>query len=76
MGVNLGEFKLTPKSADEKTQVAGDIVVEHQIEMKAIQDKRDATEERFLRAVEIGNDMTREDPVFKKLLEQGDIISG
>ena len=76
IGVNLAEFKLTPKSADEKASVAGHIIVEHQLDMKTIQEKRDKTEERFVRAVELGNEMTKEDPVFNQLLEQGDIISG
>jgi hypothetical protein len=76
MGVSLGEFKLTPKSADEKPQVAGHIVVEKQVDMKVILEQRLITEERYLRAIEEGNEMTKKDPVFQQLLEQGDIIGG
>jgi len=75
IGVNLTEFKLTPKSADEKAQVAGHIIVENQIDMKVVMAKRMETEERFLNAITVGNQLTEEDPVFQQLRDQGDIIS-
>jgi len=76
IGINLSEFKLTPKSADEKQQVSGHLIVEHQLDMKQVMNERMKTEQRFLKAVEQGNEMTKEDPVFQQLLEQGDIVSG
>jgi len=36
IGINLSEFKLTPKSADEKQQVSGHLIVEHQLDMKQV----------------------------------------
>lgn len=76
IGINLSEFKLTPKSADEKAQVAGHIIVENQIDMSVVMEKRLETEKRFLEAIERGNQLTKQDPVFQMLLEQGDIIEG
>lgn len=74
IGVNLSEFKLTPKSADEKPQVAGHIIVENQVNLATIMEERAKTEERFAKALEAGRKMTEEDPVYKQLREQGEII--
>lgn len=74
IGVNLSEFKLTPKSADEKVAVAGHLIIKDQLDIEEVMAKRLVTEQRFLDAVELGNAMTKEDPVFNLLLEQGDII--
>ena len=76
IGVNLSEFKLTPKSADEKPQVAGHIIVENQIDMEVVIEKRLKIEERFLAAVKVGNELTKQDPIFQQLLDQGEIING
>lgn len=75
IGVNLTEFKLTPKSADEKLQVSGHTIVGNQIDMTVIMEKRAETEARFLEAVSKGNELTLEDPVYMKLLEDEEIIN-
>ena len=75
IGVNLSEFKLTPKSADEKTAVSGHIIIgEEREELKVILEKRLLVEDKFAKAVEVGNTRTINDPVFQALLEAGDII--
>lgn len=76
MGINLEQFKLTPKSADEKPQVAGHIIVDKQINITQVMSDREVTEKRFAAAMLTGTQMTKEDPVYQKLLEQGDIKDG
>jgi len=74
IGINLSEFKLTPKSADEKTKVSGHIVVEHQLNMKEVKKEREATDKRFLEAIRRGNELTDADPVMQRLLENEEIV--
>lgn len=73
IGVNLQEFKLTPKSADEKRQVSGHIVAEDAEEIKVIMERRTLVEERFTAAIISGNKRTLEDPIYQKLLAEGEI---
>ena len=76
MGLNLTEFKQTPKSADEKLAVAGHIVVDEQTDLNKVMEERKIEEDRFLVALDKGDTMLENDPVYQKLLEQGDIIDG
>ena len=74
IGVNLNEFKLTPKSADEKRAVAGHIVAENPDDIKDVMKERKLIEEKWLSAVSKGNQRVKEDPVYKKLLSEGEIV--
>lgn len=74
VGINLAEFKLTPKSADEKKMVSGHIIVENPEDIKTVMDERKKIDAKFLAAVHAGNKRTHEDPVYIKLLEDGDIV--
>ena len=73
LGINLSEFKLTPKSADEKATVSGHIIVEKQIDMATILKERKKVDDRFREALERGNEMTKRDPVFQQLVADGEI---
>jgi hypothetical protein len=74
MGINLNDFKLTPKSADEKAMVSGRIVVENQENMAAVEARRDEQYEKFARAIEIGTAMTKQDPVYQQLMADEDVV--
>lgn len=74
IGVDLREFKLTPKSAEEKREVAGHIIAENPETIEAVIAERKVTEERWITAVARGTERTKEDPVYKKLLAEGEII--
>lgn len=74
VGVNLSEFKLTPKSAEEKRQVSGHIIAENPEDIRKVMDERKKIEEKFINAIAIGNRMTAEDPVYRKLLKDGEIV--
>ena len=74
LGISLDQFKLTPKSADEKAAVAGHIIIGEQKDLTVVLAERKVTEERFLLAIQKGTKKTEDDPVYRKLLEQGDII--
>ncbi len=74
MGVSLDQFKLTPKSADEKAMVAGHLIIDKQLDIKTVIAERKVTEERFIIAMERGSKRTLDDPVYQQLVEQGDII--
>ena len=74
IGVDLREFKLTPKSAEEKRAVAGHIIADNPEDIKVVMAERRITEERWIAAVRRGTDRTKEDPVYKKLLKEGEII--
>ena len=74
IGVNLAEFKQTPKSADEKAQVAGHIIVDEQIDLKKVVESQVAESEKFRAALRAGDEMTLEDPVYQQLIVSGDIV--
>lgn len=74
IGVNLSEFKLTPKSADEKRMVSGHIIAENPEDIKVVMAERKIVEERFVLALQKGNERTKQDPVYKKLLSEGEIV--
>ena len=74
LGINLNEFKLTPKSAEEKRQVSGHILVENPESLEKLLKQREKVEEKFKEALEKGAEMTLNDPVYKELMEDGDII--
>lgn len=74
IGINLNDFKLTPKSADEKREVSGHIIAENPETLEFVIAERKITEERFALAVKVGTQRTREDPVYKKLLAEGEIV--
>lgn len=76
IGINLSEFKLTPKSADEKAQVSGHLIVDEKLSIEDLMKKRTEIEDRFMAAVEKGAQMTLNDPVYQKLREDGDIVDG
>ena len=73
IGIDLEQFKLTPKSADEKRQVSGHIIAENPEDIKKVMEDRAKIEERFLKGIEAGNKMTINDPVYQKLLKEGEI---
>jgi hypothetical protein len=73
IGVNLNEFKLTPKSADEKRMVSGNIISDNPDDIKTVMAERRIVEEKWVSAIEKGNSRTKEDPVYKKLKEDGEI---
>jgi hypothetical protein len=74
IGINLSEFKQTPKSADEKLAVAGHIVVENPEDIFKVMEDREKVEDKFFEGMKEGDKMLAEDPIYQKLLEQGDII--
>ena len=74
IGLNLAEFKLTPKSADEKRAVSGHIIAENPEDIKMVLAERKVIEEKFAVAVTEGNKRTKEDPIYQKLLAEGEII--
>lgn len=74
IGVNLTEFKLTPKSADEKRSVSGHVIAENPEDIKKVMEDRRAIEDRFLDAVTRGTELTKNDPVYKQLMNDGEII--
>lgn len=73
IGVNLAEFKLTPKSADEKRQVSGHVLAENPEEISKVMEDRKKIEDKFLEAISRGNQLTQQDPVYQKLLREGEI---
>lgn len=73
IGVNLNEFKLTPKSADERRMVSGNIISEDPDEIKVVMAERRVIEEKWVSAIEKGNQRTKEDPVYKRLMKDGEI---
>jgi len=75
LGINLSEFKLTPKSADEKRMVAGHIVADNPKTMEQVMADRKIVEERFVRAIEDGNKLTLKDPIYQKLMEEGEVMT-
>lgn len=74
LDINLSEFKLTPKSADEKRQVAGHIIADDAKTIKEVMEDRRLVEEKFVAAIEAGNKMTHKDPVFQKLIAEGEVM--
>lgn len=74
IGINLNDFKLTPKSAEEKRAVSGHIIAENPETLEAVIAERKITEERFMIAVRSGDRRTKEDPVYQKLLAEGEIV--
>lgn len=74
IGVDLAEFKLTPKSADEKKSVSGHIITGDQKDMKQIMEDRKVIEDRFLEAMKKGTEMTKKDPIYIQLAADGEII--
>jgi hypothetical protein len=74
IGINLNEFKLTPKSADEKRAVAGHIIAENPEDIKQVMKDRKVIEDKWLIAVEKGNERVKQDPVYQKLLADGEIV--
>lgn len=74
LGVNLNEFRLTPKSADERAEISGLILSDNAESIDEVMAKRQVIEERFLKAIEQGNEMTKADPIYKQLLSDGDIV--
>ena len=74
IGVNLSEFKLTPKSADEKPQVSGHIIVEKPEKLEELMARRREEEQKWAAAVEVGNKMTTEDSVWKALMSDNDTV--
>lgn len=75
VGINLGDFKLTPKSADEKRSVGGHIIAENPATIEQVMADRKKIEDRFLEAVNKGTQMTIEDPVYQELLKSGEIVN-
>ena len=73
IGVNLTEFKLTPKSADEKRMVSGNIIAENPDDIQAVMAERRIIEEKWVAAIDKGNQRTKEDPIYKKLKQDGEI---
>lgn len=73
IGVNLNEFKLTPKSADEKRMVSGNILAENPEDIQTVMAERRVVEERWVAAIAKGDERTKEDPVYKKLMQEGEI---
>jgi len=73
IGVNLNEFKLTPKSADEKRMVSGNIIADNPDDIQTVMAQRRIVEEKWVAAIEKGNQRTQEDPIYKKLKEDGEI---
>lgn len=74
IGVDLREFKLTPKSADEKRAVSGHVIADNPETIEKIMEERRKTEDRWIEAVSRGTERTRQDPVYQKLLAEGEII--
>lgn len=74
MGINLGDFKLTPKSADEKRAVSGHVIAENPEEVKKVMSDREAIEQRFVDAMKVGTQMTQNDPIYKQLAADGEIV--
>lgn len=74
VGINLADFKLTPKSADEKKVVSGHIIAENPVEIKQVMEDRRKVEERFVDAVKKGNQRTKDDPIYKQLRDAGEIV--
>jgi len=75
IGVNLDAFKLTPKSADEKRAVAGHVIADNPEDIKKIMEERKLVEAKFIDAIAAGSKMTQEDPVYKQLIADGEVIS-
>lgn len=75
VGINLGDFKLTPKSADEKRSVSGHIIVENPATIEQVMADRKKIEDKFLDAVNAGTQMTLNDPVYQELLKSGEIVN-
>jgi len=75
IGIDLANFKLTPRSAEEKLQVSGRLVVEEQHDLKKVLEDRKLIEQKMLTAIELGNQMTRQDPVWKQLTENDEAIA-
>lgn len=75
IGINLNDFKLTPKSADEKKEVSGRILIEKQEDIKDIMKQRENVEKKFLAAIMKGDEMTKKDPIFQQLIADGSIIT-
>ena len=76
MGISLTEFKLTSKSADEKREVSGHIVSENPLEMKEVMKAREEIEKKFMDALSEGAKETQNDPIYQKLLADGEIVGG
>lgn len=74
LDINLSEFKLTPKSADEKREVSGHVIAENPTDIKQVMVERRIVEEKFLAAIQKGTEMTKNDPVYQKLLADGEIV--
>lgn len=74
IGITLSEFKLTPKSADEKAKVSGHIIVDEQKPLDVVMNERREIEEKMLKALEEGDRRMQVDPVYQDLLNRGDII--
>ena len=72
--INLSEFKLTPKSADEKKMISGHIVSENPEDIKKVMEDRALIEEKFVEAIQKGNELTEKDPIYKKLTEGGEVM--
>lgn len=75
IGVDLKEFKLTPKSAEEKRMVSGHILADNQQDISVIIKERTKVEERFIAAIKKGNERTLDDPIYQKLLAEGEIAN-
>jgi hypothetical protein len=74
LGISFDQFKLTPKSADEKAAVAGHIIIGDQKDLTVVLAERRVIEEKFMLAIKKGTKRTEEDPVYQQLLREGDII--
>lgn len=74
LGISLSEFKLTPKSADEKREVSGHIIADDAKTLDVVMAERKVIEEKFAFAVKKGSAQTLEDPIFKKLMAEGEIM--
>ena len=75
LDINLSEFKLTPKSADEKRQVSGHILAENPLSMEEVMAARKLVEDKFVKAIEDGNKMTLKDPIYQKLTDEGEVMN-
>lgn len=74
IGINLADFKLTPKSADEKKMVSGHIIAENPVDIKEAMEESRKNNAKFIEAVKRGSDRTKEDPVYKALRASGEIV--
>lgn len=74
LGINLNEFKLTPKSADEKPQVSGHIIVDKPEDLETIIQKMNDRQDKWQEAIAIGNKLTEADPIWRSLMDDNENI--